>query len=272
SETLGLPWSRGESPFVTIEYSFPGGRIDIVGAFDRRLVLVEVKQGTAGEGAVGQIWTYVSSKEARAALTEALGYHPTELLGVVIAEGFDAAAHRRAEEKDVRLVEFRLDPGSFPFRKAGIPQGTEESSGAPAQRNSRPLTVEDHVRGLQPPDLQALYRSFAGLFLDNTGAGAPSDDAERREWVCPSVKIDHVWIRYKGEGIVCLWARQKTFLVGYTHVDGTWRGIGDIRPHLSPPAGLDAIRDAIRQRMAQIDDQVRADLRGFRWTDLPRGS
>ncbi len=171
NDVLHLGLVPGESDVVTLEYSFPGGRVDIVGTFGDCVLLVEVKQGIAGASAVEQVWDYLS-KRADLRLPERLGSSPV-VIGVVIAEGFVESAHRRARERDIRLVEFRLEPGRFPFRVPKAPGETGEPGGEDhVVRTSEMLTVEDHARIIKPASLQALYRSFTKLFVPSKAEGA----------------------------------------------------------------------------------------------------
>ncbi len=93
------------------------------------------------------------------------------------------------------------------------------------------------------------------------------DDDERREWICASVKKTHVWIRYKGQGVVCLWAKEDTFKVGNVAADGKWCPIRDVQ-RLLLPSVLDPVKVAIRGRMLAIDEELKSALGQFRWTDI----
>src|SRR5207253_10524430 len=98
--------------------------------------------------------------------------------------------------KNVELVCFRATE-ELPFRRA-IPAATE-----PPPRSSRMsqfVRVEEHRNYLRSPVLQGAFEQLANCFLDATDS--------RREWVYVNPKTAHVAVHYKGEYIICLWARQ----------------------------------------------------------------
>ena len=265
-KVLCLPWEPQDG-VPTEEFSFSRGRIDILATFGakRRLLFVEVKRGCAGSDAVRQLAGYLENASDIAA---AIGCPPVPTAtaepaftphGVIISHSFDSSAREAALNRGISLVTFSLAPGKFPFRLA-----TEFDERDPHDQDRGPpssglVTVEDHANWIEHDELQAAFHRLSKGALRDPSAGA-----ERAHWIYANAKNDHVWVRYKGERVLCLWARRDHFEVGYFD-EGSWRN-QKVHRH-DAGALLPAIEEAVSNRLDSIDAKL-GNLNLFRWSDV----
>ncbi len=263
-ELLNLPWTHDpEKDVVVVEYSFRGGRVDILGTFDRgqRALIVEVKQGYADASAVEQVVGYLDSAELRHGDLN----NVTELAGAVIAEGFLPDAWPLADSRHVELVEFKMypeapKPGEFPFRLAVRTAGpaAEGPITDARQRTSSLATLAGRIATIKSDNQRHLCEGLAKAFQD----GADPVSVQRRAWLRASVKKTHVSLRYRGEGILCFWVKDKTVLVGLVLAGNKWEYRGEVD---RPANSIDALRTLVEERLREIDEATKGAIGDFRW-------
>jgi hypothetical protein len=246
----------GKDDVVTQEYSFQDGRIDILATFGDRtkVLLVEVKQGAAGAVAVQQLAHYMAKFD----VAKAVGGPPEDVRGIVIAQSFHAsAADAASNHPKIGLVEFHLERNRFPFRRPTPPKVTQTEQKEPP--TSGLTTVYTHAKRIADPDLRQAFQDLS----EGVRSGA-SIEAERRHWLYANAKNEHVWVRYKGERVLCLWARKDHFEVGYFHGE-PW-GVDTVFP-ADARTLLPEIEAAVSKTLDRIDART-VDLNLFRWSDL----
>jgi hypothetical protein len=266
---MDIHWSFDEKHDRLLqEYSFSGGRIDVLCTFDNwsNLAVIEVKQGHAGPWAVKQLRNYLGAI-CKSPIAGPLGdgtawkYSKENAIGILVAEGFWEISPAALKDAEPRIfpVQFNMKENKFPFLP--VPDDIQQDPEEPEHtKKSVIYSFDEHCDYIEDEELKVLFKRLARSAIHQ-------DDRERMEWTCENPKNDHVWVRYKGMGVVCLWAKKKHFNFGYGKTNGEWEYFPKITS--KNMAKVEVAISEISKSIDQIDDKLARDIPpGFKWSEV----
>jgi len=232
----GRHWAVEANDIVNQEYSFATGRADVVATFGNRtqLVIVEVKGWIADSAALKQLRFYLDNRTG-----ELAEYKNSDVVGLLVAQSFnDIRSEDVPASSNVFLFKLDLSSPGLPFTKVspeGPMQGVKEDSGPTTLKQSQFVDFRSHhVDYITDEELRNAFCQFANCFL--------SESDPNREWIYVNPKGEHVAVHYKGEYLICLWARRHKFVAQWG-LDGKRHHITRDDWHLHQASYADQIRN-----------------------------
>ncbi len=215
-----LACQRGESEFLGFRYldsqvSIVNGRIDVLcfEATAGTLWIVECKPGTADAWAIDQAKSYcdeIKLEGPKAFLErflqqsklkdEIIPYSSDTVQAMVVAQGFNDESLARAREKGTRAVVAKFVGRDRQFSHA------TESEPQPAD-NKRSVKASICITDSDWKEYIASER-LKSEFCDLCNACLQESD-ERRKWIVVQSKYAHLWIRYRGEAVLCMFPKNR---------------------------------------------------------------
>jgi len=199
-----------DGDIVNQEYAIGVGAVDVIATFNKRqkVLIAETKWGEATSADLGQLQGYLAVLRAdqeviRKTDPSMANADLDGVIGLLIGQAFPG----------ITSDDLRLAPGMHLFRCefsgpehpptfAYVPPDRLPASptSVPPNRSRRSCLVRlrDHTAGLGP-ELHPAFTEFTRCFLE--------PDDPRYRWVYVNVKDGHVWVRYRGTGVVCLVVR-----------------------------------------------------------------
>lgn len=248
---------NGCTDVLNQEVNFEHGRLDILATFNgrTRLVIIEVKAGDAGIDAVEQLKSYLGDWPDLQKSLQLPDLAPEQIRGLVLAEGFTGITELPPR---ISLVQFQWNGNRWPFTIIQPQPQAEpaEEVTVKAAKRSGLYTVADHSSRILDEELRNFYCAIANCFLDPTEA--------RFSWVFQNPKGSHLAIHYKGIYIAHLWAKRRSFRVGFGRYESEF---DQTISRSNLPEHGEFITRNIGALLNRIDEEKSAIPLGFSWQD-----
>jgi hypothetical protein len=235
---------------INQEVNFSVGRLDVLATFDNRkkVAILETKAGDASDGDLAQLKNYL---DARNELFKQIRIgENTEILGILVAEGFQIQKSNVEGRDDLGLVLFKKDGRKLRFEKTSpetLASEVNSKDDSRIEKRSALVVLQERINYVDP-SLRCEFEKASWLFLD---------DEKQRQWVVRNPKGDHIAVHYKGVYVVHLWPRRKYFYLG----------VGGSSHKISIPGDIEITnaQKEIEDAILTIDKQMRDVLREASW-------
>ena len=201
---------EADGDIVNQEYAIGARAVDVIATFNKRrkVLIAETKWGEATNSDLEQLEGYIAvlreDREVIRRTEPSMANADLDgVIGLLVGQAFAGIT-----SDDLRLKPgihlFRCEfsgpqsPPAFTYVPPTILPASPTSAPPNRSRRSYLVRLRDHTADLGP-ELHSAFTEFTRCFLE---ANDP-----RYRWVYVNVKDGHVWVRYRGAGVVCLVVR-----------------------------------------------------------------